>query len=347
MDDDFLVLCQEALDAVDCADSISAAARSLGIPAGTLRHRLRRAQDQDLVPRPISVESDFALPIFDDDDISAPEILDQMERRFEKKLAYEQSQRWFPIKIRSDDPVGLAVVGDPHLGQSCNIPLLKRDVRIMSETEGMMALNMGDTADNWSYGRLLQLYSEEDISRPTEQRLARWFLRDAKIPWILWLHGNHEMMHSEFSTYLKTINVDQIPMIEWRARFKLVFPSLEIKIDAAHDHKGSSIYNIMHGQKRAALWDEDADIYVAGHRHTWGLSTEELDDGRVVFFGRARGYKFLDRYAVRRGYHNDKYGATVLFVIDPQDTNPASRIHSFVDLEQGAEYLEWKRAKRA
>jgi len=155
------------------------------------------------------------------------------------------------------------------------------------------------------------------------------------------------MMHSEFSTYLRTINVDQIPMIEWRARFKLVFPSLEIKIDAAHDHKGSSIYNIMHGQKRAALWDEDADIYVAGHRHTWGLSTEEMDDGRVVFFGRARGYKFLDRYAVRHGYHNDKYGATVLFVIDPKDTNPASRIHSFVDLEQGAEYLEWKRAKRA
>ena len=347
MDKDFLALCQEALDAVDQEGSISAAARFLDIPVGTLRHRVKRARENELVSRPISVESDFDLPVFGDDDLSAPEILDHMERRFEKKLAYEQSQRWFPIKIRSDEPVGLAVVGDPHLGQSCNIPLLKRDVKIMSETEGMMAINIGDTADNWSYGRLLQLYSEEDISRPTEQRLSRWFLRDAKIPWILWLHGNQEMMHSEFSTYLRTINVDQIPMIEWRARFKLVFPSLEIKIDAAHDHKGSSIYNIMHGQKRAALWDEDADIYVAGHRHTWGLSTEEMDDGRVVFFGRARGYKFLDRYAVRRGYHNDKYGATVLFVIDPQDTNPASRIHSFVDLEQGAEYLEWKRAKRA
>ena len=333
MDKDFLALCQEALDAVDQEGSISAAARLLDTPVGTVRNRVQRARENELVPRPISASaSDFDLPVFDDDDLSAPEILDHMER---------------PIRIRSDDPVGLAVVGDPHLGQSCNIPLLKRDVRIMSETEGMMAINIGDTADNWSYGRLLQLYSEEDISRPTEQRLSRWFLRDARIPWILWLHGNHEMMHSEFSTYLRTINVDQIPMIEWRARFKLVFPSLEIKIDAAHDHKGSSIYNIMHGQKRAALWDEDADIYVAGHRHTWGLSTEEMDDGRVVFFGRARGYKFLDRYAVRRGYYNDKYGATVLFVIDPKDTNPASRIHSFVDLEQGAEYLEWKRAKRA
>jgi len=331
MDKDFLALCQEALDAVDQEGSVSAAARFLDTPVGTVRNRWKRARESELVSRPASVESDFDLPVFDDDDLSAPEILDHMERRFEKKLAYEQSQRWFPIRIRSDEPVGLAVVGDPHLGQSCNIPLLRRDVKIMSETEGMMAINIGDTADNWSYGRLLQLYSEEDISRPTEQRLSRWFLRDAKIPWILWLHGNHEMMHSEFSTYLRTINVEQIPMIEWRARFKLVFPSLEIKIDAAHDHKGSSIYNIMHGQKRAALWDEDADIYVAGHRHTWGLSTEEMDDGRVVFFGRARGYKFLDRYAVRHGYHNDKYGSTVLFVIDPKDRNPASRIHSFVD----------------
>ena len=202
MSKDFLVLCQEALDAVEHTGNVSAAARFLNTPIGTVRNRLKRARERDFVPRRISSESDFDLPVFDDDDISAPEILDHMERRFEKKLAYEQSQRWFPIKVRSDDPIGLAVVGDPHLGPSCNIPLLKRDVKIMSETDGVMAINIGDTADNWSYGRLLQLYSDEDISRPTEQRLSRWFLRDAKIPWVLWLHGNHEMMHSEFSTYL-------------------------------------------------------------------------------------------------------------------------------------------------
>ena len=98
MDDTFIALCPEAIDAGEHSDSISAAARFLGIPGGTLRNRLKRAQEMDLSPRSVVHETPFDLPVFDDDDISAPEILDHMERRFEKKLAHEQSQRWFPIK---------------------------------------------------------------------------------------------------------------------------------------------------------------------------------------------------------------------------------------------------------
>ena len=94
MDKDFLALCQEALDAVDQEGSISAAARLLDTPVGTVRNRVKRARENEFVPRPISTPaSDFDLPVFDDDDLSAPEILDHMERRFEKKLAHEQSQR--------------------------------------------------------------------------------------------------------------------------------------------------------------------------------------------------------------------------------------------------------------
>ena len=72
-------------------------------------------------------------------------------------------------------------------------------------------------------------------------------------------------MHSEFSAYLKTIFAKQILMVVWRARFKLKFPSCEVRVDAAHNHKGSSIYNPLHEPKRAALWNKNADIYVARH----------------------------------------------------------------------------------
>ena len=70
-----------------------------------------------------------------------------------------------------------------------------------------------------------------------------------------------------------------------------------------------------------------------------------MADGRVVFFGRARGYKFLDRFAVRHGFQNDNYGATLIYVIDPAAGNPACRIHAFTDLEQGADFLTYLRKK--
>lgn len=286
------------------------------------------------------------LPTFPDDDISAEEILNHLSKRFEKKLENENAKHWFSVQVNSELPVGFAVVGDPHLGTHCNIPLLRSHIDIMSKTEGMMAVNIGDTADNW--GRLIHLYAEDDISRPTERKLARWFLKDAGIPWVAWLHGNHDTMHSEFSTFLKSENVAQIPMVDWRAKFKLKFPKGgEVKVDAAHNHKGSSIYNRLQGQKRAALWDEDADIYVAGHHHTWALTHEELDDGRVVWMGRARGYKWIDEFATRHNFHRDEHGATILFVIDPGEENAVRRISAFADLEEGADFLTWKRKRAA
>ena len=326
----------------------------LNIPFGSAHSRRQAAEraagrtidwslfdpEADAVPKAPLVQ----LPTFPDDDISAEEILNHLSKRFEKKLENENAKHWFTVQVNSTLPVGFAVVGDPHLGSQCNIPLLRSHIDIMAKTDGMMVVNIGDTADNW--GRLVHLYAEDDISRPTERKLARWFLKDAGIPWIAWLHGNHDTMHSEFSTFLKSENVAQIPMVDWRAKFKLRFPNGgEVKVDAAHNHKGSSIYNRLQGQKRAALWDENADIYVAGHHHKWALSHEELDDGRIVWMGRARGYKWIDEYATRHNFHRDEHGATILFVIDPREENAVRRISAFADLEEGTEFLSWKRQK--
>ncbi len=335
---------REALDAVKRYGTVTAAALALDINRSTLNHRLRTARQRfGISASEEQPAAEVELPTFPDDDIDVEEMLDHLERRFDKKQARSTAERWFPITIKSDSTVGLAVVGDPHLGVHSNIKLLRRDAAILAGTPGMMAVNIGDSADNW--GRLVHLYAEADISRPTEQRLARWLLAEAGIPWVAFLLGNHDTMHSEFATYLQTINVAQIPMVDWRARFRLVFPACEVRVDAAHHHKGTSLYNRLHGQKRAALWDEDADIYVAGHHHTWAIAHEELDDGRVVHLARARGYKWHDEFATRHGFHEDKFGSTILFVIDPSEGDPVRRITAFADLAEGAEFLTWKRAR--
>lgn len=336
----------EALRAYyDSDQNVSAAAASLGIPRSTYRHRLRKAL-VDSASNPLSSVEMVDLPAFVDSDLDAEEILDHMQRRFEQRLKHEESLNWFKVNINDTDPMGLVVVGDPHLGSNgCNVQLLRSDIDVMCNTPGLYAVNIGDTADNWAYGNLVRLYAENDVSRQTERRLARWFLQDAGIPWIVWLMGNHDTMAGEFSTYLKTINADYLPMVDWRAKFSLTFPNeIEIKIDAAHNHKGTSIYNPLHGQKRAALWNENADIYVAGHHHNWATNQEELDDGRVVTMARARGYKYLDEYAVHHGFYNRQHGASIMFVIDPLSEDPTERIQPFANLKRGAEYLTFRRS---
>ena len=337
--------CIEALDAYEQWGNEAEAAASLEIPRTTLHNRLIAARKRQL-RRELVAEKPAILPGVPDDDIDAEEILDHMERRCEKRQARERAEHWFAIHEPTNEPIAYSWFGDPHIGSNgCNIPLLRSDIEIIKSTEGMYAANCGDTTDNWG-GNLTRLYAENDVSRQTERRLARWFLEEAGIPWRVWLLGNHDVMDGSLVAYLEGINACRVPMVDWRAKFRVVFPNgCEVKIDAAHDHKGSSIYNPLHGQKRASLWDEDADLYIAGHRHNWALASEEVAGGRVINMARARGYKYLDEFARRRNYVIQQTGASIVTVFDPTTESPVRRVQCFADVEAGADYLTWLRSK--
>ncbi|MDC0190864.1 hypothetical protein OAJ77_06515 [Rhodospirillales bacterium] len=50
-------------------------------------------------------------------------------------------------------------------------------------------------------------------------------------------------------------------------------------MDIAHDHIGTSQFHPLHGQAWQARLNhlgETADIYISGHRHTWGLMSTEV-----------------------------------------------------------------------
>jgi hypothetical protein len=324
---------------------IKQAASEIGISTRQLRRSVAQYK-VDYKNNPLQAEEHkFELPVFPDENEPIDTVVDQLENAFNQKLKAKNAKRWFPVKIPSNDPIGIAIVGDPHLGVHCNFSLLKRDVGILNQTEGLFGVMIGDVANNWpSVGRLLQLYADEDISRPTERRLAKWFME--KVNWLIWIHGNHERMNSELMTYLEAVNANRILMENWRVKFRIEFPNgSEVRCDFAHNHKGTSKYNPLMGQMNAALFDEDADLYVAGHHHRWAMSNFELDDSRIVHFGRARGYKWLDDFALVNQFHESRLqsGATITFIIDPLDLNPVTRIKGFVDLAEAAEFLTWKR----
>jgi len=332
---------REAAELVEQHGTAAEAARQTGIAERTIRERATRYA---AVRAGLADEKDVEYPEFPPDDRPIEEILDAMAARQRQRAEHASALHWFPLKMKRAEPVGIAFVGDPHLGNNgTNIDLVRRDARLMAETDGVYAVNLGDTVDNWG-GRLVRLYAENDVSRSTEQKLARWFLQDSGIRWLLWLLGNHDEMDSGFASYLRGMKAPPLPLVEWSAKFRVCFPNgREIRIDAAHNHKGSSMWNNLHGQDRASRFDEEADIYIAGHHHDWGVACKEPYPGRVVHLARARGYKFLDHYAAHHQFAEHQFGSTILAVIDPREDVAVRRIRLFPDLKEGCEFLTWKR----
>jgi len=323
---------------------MKAAAMELGLSPGTVESRMNVANVRGVVAGGGAEPPSPILPEFPDDDISAVQILDHMARRFEQRKRAAEAQKWFEIRVQEDRPIGILWFGDPHLGNNgCNVPLLRRDVELAANTPGLYGANIGDTVDNWG-SKLVHLYASNDVSRSTERRLARWFLQDSGVKWLLWLEGNHDRMDGSFCTYMRAINANVIPMVDWRARFKLRFPSgRSVRVDAAHNHKGTSQYNDLHGQTKAAMMDEEADLYIAGHHHNWGIAYKELSGGRVSVLARCRGYKWIDEYAVHNGFNQQQNGAAILTLINPAAKTAASTIMAFADVEEGADYLRYLR----
>jgi hypothetical protein len=319
------------------------AARLLGIPRSTLRYY----SDRVVGAQPDSV-ANVELPQIPDEDIPVEEIIDGMVVRFKKRQEYFNARQWMKFKIKDDKPIGICWFGDPHVDNNgCNWGLLKEHCEILRTTEGMYGASIGDHTDNW-VGRLTRLYAHSDQSRTTAIRLAEWFIRDSGVRWLLLLRGNHDMWSStRHDDPLHWIaNGVGAPMEDWSARIKLEFPNGRIgKVHAAHNFKGHSQWNTLHGLQKAAHMKEDADLYVAGHTHNWALHQEESASRDFTYWlARCRGYKFLDEYADVLGYLPQQGGASIVSVFDP-NAEGSGFVQCFADVASAARYLTWLRSQ--
>ena len=335
---------QEAIDAYYNNGEVQIrAAEKLGLSKTTYEHGLRRARALGFRPGVQDVE----IPEFPENCPDVEAFLDLQEKRFEREAEYRSAVNWFRIKIKNNLPVGINWFGDPHLGSNgCNVKQLRKDIDLIKNTDGLYGANIGDTIDGWG-DRMARLYADNDVSRTTEWKLAKWFLEEAGIPWILWLFGNHDNMHSGFTKYLKAINAASIPMLDWQAKFVVEFKNgEEFRVNAAHNHKGVSWFHELHGQLREAMnTGYDADVYMAGHHHNWALMEREGPHGKPLLYARCRGYKFHDEYADHLGFQDLQGGCSVVTVFNPVAKSTMERVRGFKSTAEGAEYLTWLRSR--
>ncbi len=334
--------CLDTLKAYHASGGIkTSAAAKIKIPLNTFASRLRTAQARfpDWQPEEVAVA---ALPA---KDLPFEERLELMKRRTTAAIEYKRAQAWQKVHIPISGPYGICWFGDPHLDDPyCDITSFERHAKICADTPGMFGVNGGDTLNNW-VGRLKALYAEQPTTAEEGWELADWALNGLGVRWAAWLLGNHDVWEMGFRIFEK-MNTRRVLMRDWEA--KLIFVSEcggECRVWTRHDFKGSSIYNELHGQKRAAMFSGGvADIYAAFHRHTIATGKYELDSGEIATLIRARGYKDSDSYAMKNGFTEQVHGQSVVTVITP---NPGGRpsVETFWDVAEGAEYLTFKRQR--
>jgi hypothetical protein len=332
---------REALEAVEKHGSIRAAAKALGEARTTIQSRIADARADGLEPTPKVELPSFVLE--GDEEEPIEDILVRFRKDHERRAKAALLRTWYTIKINETLPYALIWFGDPHLGPHCDWRTLDRDIKIARQ-DGVYGAQIGDLTDNWPWtGRLARLWAENDISTKTERRLANWFMLETGIRWLCWLIGNHDEWNGTSEIY-KLMGAHHIPMHDWRAQFTLEhLNGSKTRIDAAHGRKGSSLYNPTHGTLRDAKFGEHADLFVSGHIHSFGLFDIEFPEKRTAsWLAQISGYKTLDHHALVNGYAESRRGSSILSIIDPE----TGRVQCFADVEFGADYLRYLRAKK-
>lgn len=335
-------LCIEALTALAREGGPTKAAAALGLSQGTFSNRVKRGRERGLSASAAPPVADPLPP----SDLPFDERLATMKARNALRIAHARATAWQVVRIPVAGSYGICWFGDPHLDDPfCDLAGFERDARICAATPAMFGANGGDSINNW-VGKLERLYGEQSATVSEGWELVEWALAGLGVNWLIWILGNHDVWNYGKRIF-EGMNTNRILMRDWDAKLRLVSPcGGDATVWARHDFKGHSIYNELHALKRAAMMDEQADIYAAFHRHTFATGDVELPGGRRAAMIRARGYKDVDDYGLKLQFPDQVGGQSVVTIITPR-TGQRPKVKAYDDVAEAADYLTFKRAREA
>lgn len=142
----------------------------------------------------------------------------------------------------------------------------------------------------------------------------------------------------------------EAPYQSSEVRLELCFPNKNTcRINARHDFSGHSQYNPVHGPMKANMFGARDHIAVAGHRHVSGHGVlKNPDDGSLCHSFLVAGYKIYDRYAMEKGFRDQRISTGVFTIINPEvpNTHPDFILHCW-DIETGVFLLKALRKRYA
>lgn len=325
-------------------------AAELGLSRNATRNRIALARQRRLLletfPDARTKAQEFEVQKLPDPDLPINDLIAHRIKQYHQKRSYEEARRIIPVRVKVKGPIGIWHFGDPHLDDDgTDLELIQHHIRLIKETPGLFGANVGDTSNNW-VGRLSHLWSQQSTTARQMWQLVDWFVHS--VAWIYIIGGNHDGWSGEGDPIKWMMNGQTTPYAPSEVRLELQFPNGNTcRINAHHDFSGHSQWNPAHGPMKANMLGTRDHIAIAGHKHisAHGVLKNPENLGVCKAFLVA-GYKVYDRYAMEKGFRDQRLSPGVCTIIDPSlpNTHPDFVSH-FWDLERGVQYLNYLRSR--
>lgn len=279
-------------------------------------------------------------------DIDIDELIARRIQQYKLKREIYDRERIIPVSVRTDGPIGLGFMGDPHVDDDgTDLEELFRHVDLFDgSTEGLFAGCIGDVFNNWQ-GRLARLWADQSTSAAEARAIVSEFLN--RIRWLFYIHGNHDAWAGGNNLINEILGSNAAIRKDARVRLGLKFPNgRTCKIYGAHHFPGKSMWSEAYGAAKKAQLDGTHNIYVSGHIHTSGYAHGWHEGNQMMWHAiQVASYKKLDRYAEELNLEpKDLYNCPVA-IIDPYAKSEVNFIRWEFDPEEGADRLKWMRSR--
>jgi hypothetical protein len=334
-------LAKEAADLVLEHGSVSAAARSLNMDRGSFQVRLRAAESYGLYKLNTANPSRWR---------PGEEIVAARKAEFQRVKASGPNLSGNVIHRPDDGPFMIVPLGDPHLDSpGTDLTLWEKwTTKFLDRQKHRTGFLMGDVLDNW-VKPLAHLYSVSETPAPEGWILLQHYLDQIGDDLDCSVGGNHDNWsgHSDVLAML----MEQHGVLHRADSLRAIYRcpnGREITVNARHSWPGRSMWNAVHGIKRAARMGIRDHILLGGHTHVSGEG-KEIDpmSGKISHCFQIAAFKTADDYADALGFLDGHMSPALALVIDPtRADNDAQLVTAFHDPEAAADYLAMLRRKR-
>lgn len=337
---------REVLALVAQHGSVNAAAQHSTLAYSTFNRWYMNAQKRFEMRPP--AEKPFEVEAMPDELPTADELRQRRRQQFKRKHAAKEARRLIQVKVKMDGPIGLALVGDPHVDDDgTDIDLLEQHVNILNANDALLPIGIGDYSNNW-VGRLARLYGQQSVSQAEAWVLVEWLVKSLR--WVALVGGNHDAWSGEGDPIKWMAKAARVSYEAHGVRLGLQLPSgREIRINARHDFKGKSQLNTAFGIAKAAQMGWRDHILTAGHTHVSGIQVvRDPMSGLISHCIRIGSYKTHDKYADELGLPNQTFTVCPVVVIRPQFAEDDNRmLTTFFEPETASSFLKWLRGRKS
>lgn len=274
------------------------------------------------------------------------DMLERLMRHNEELAKLNGAKALIDVQIPEAGWFGIAGIPDQHLNNpGTHLRQAFDDARLIAATDGVYAVSIGDTLDNFIIGRLERERRKDVMSHEQAWEIQEHYFEILAHKLVIAIGGNHNDWIKKLSgiDILKR-QIDDLGLssiydpVQLRIRLKTAGESFVHF--ARHGFPGRSKYHCTHGMLVWALerW-EGEDVFWGGHIHTSGhmlIERSHLGHSRPVHLVQLSTYKKHDGYAIEGGFRlNDPF--TCPLVVHNARTRETL---FFDDLRRGVKMLQ-------